>query len=87
MFTNASFTVHHLQLAPGDSLLIYTDGFTEALNPQGEEYGVARMKMFASGCSAKAPDQLISDCLQDLQKFTTGTKPTDDLTLLAIQRA
>jgi serine phosphatase RsbU (regulator of sigma subunit) len=44
------------------------------------------MKAFASSCSAKAPDHLISDCLQDLQKFTSGTKPTDDLTLLAIQR-
>jgi sigma-B regulation protein RsbU (phosphoserine phosphatase) len=87
MFTNASFTVHRLQLAPGDALLVYTDGFTEALNPHGEEYGVARMKAFANRSSAKTPDNLISDCLQDLHNFTTGTKPTDDLTLLAIQRA
>ena len=87
MFTNASFTVHRLQLAPGDALLVYTDGFTEALNPDGEEYGVARMKTFASNRSTKSPDHLITDCLQDLRAFTTGTKPTDDLTLLAIQRA
>ena len=87
MFTNASFTVHRLQLAPGDALLVYTDGFTEALNPDGEEYGIARMTTFAGSRSAKAPDQLISDCLQDLHKFTTGTKPADDLTLLVIQRA
>jgi len=87
MFTNASFTVHRLQLAPGDALLVYTDGFTEALSPDGEEYGIARMKNFAGGCLTKARDHLISDCLQDLQKFTSGTKPTDDLTLLAIQRA
>jgi phosphoserine phosphatase RsbU/P len=86
MFTNASFSVHRLQLAPHDALLVYTDGVTEALNPDGEEYGIARMKAFAGSCSAKAPDHLISDCLQDLEKFTSGTKPTDDLTLLAIQR-
>jgi phosphoserine phosphatase RsbU/P len=87
MFTNASFTVHRLQLAPGDALLVYTDGFTEALNPDGEEYGVDRVKKFAGGFSAKAPEQLISGCLQDLLNFTTGAKATDDLTLLAIQRA
>jgi sigma-B regulation protein RsbU (phosphoserine phosphatase) len=86
MFTNASFTVHHLQLAPGDALLVYTDGFTEALNPDGEEYGISRMKSFASSRAAKSPDHLISDCLKDLHNFTTGAKPTDDLTLLAIQR-
>lgn len=86
MFTNASFSVHRLQLAPGDALLVYTDGFTEALNPDGEEYGIARMQTFAGTC-AKSPESLISDCLGDLHKFTSGAKPVDDLTLLAIQRA
>jgi serine phosphatase RsbU (regulator of sigma subunit) len=59
---------------------------TEARNPEGEEYGVARMKMLVANCHKQSPDNLIAECLQDLQKFTLGTKPTDDLTLLAIQR-
>jgi sigma-B regulation protein RsbU (phosphoserine phosphatase) len=87
MFTNAAFSVHRLHLAPGDGLLVYTDGMTEACNPSGEEYGVARMKTLAANCHKKSPDSLIADCLQDLQQFTSGTNPTDDLTLLAIQRA
>jgi phosphoserine phosphatase RsbU/P len=87
MFTNAGFSVHRLHLAPGDGLLVYTDGMTEARNPDGEEYGIARMKMLVATCHKKSPDSLIAVCLQDLQNFTLGTKPTDDLTLLAIQRA
>ena len=86
MFTNAGFIVHRLHLAPGDGLLVYTDGMTEARNPSGEEYGVSRMKTLVSNCHKKSPDALIADCLQDLQAFTNGAKPHDDLTLLAIQR-
>jgi sigma-B regulation protein RsbU (phosphoserine phosphatase) len=87
MFTDAHFSVRRLQLAPGDALLVYTDGITEAHNPAGEEYGIARMKDLAGHCHARSPDGLISDCLLDLRKFMSGTKATDDLTLLAIQRA
>ena len=87
MFTNAGFSVHRLHLAPGDGLLVYTDGMTEARNLAGEEYGVGRMKTLVANCHKKSPDALVADCLQDLQTFTNGTKPHDDLTLLAIQRA
>ena len=59
---------------------------TEARNPAGEEYGVPRMKKLAANCHKKSPNALIADCLKDLQNFTSGTKPHDDLTLLAIQR-
>ena len=87
MFSNAGFSVHRLHLAPGDGILIYTDGITEACNPAGEEYGMPRIKSVAANCYKKTPDNLIADCLADLHKFTSGTKPSDDLTLLAIQRA
>ena len=87
MFTNARFSVHQLYLAPGDALLAYTDGITEAHDPNGEEYGIARMKTLAGSCQSRSPDNLISEYLLDLSRFTSGTKATDDLTLLAIQRA
>ncbi len=87
MFTEAHFSVHRLQLAPGDALLVYTDGMTEARNAAGEEYGMGRMKGLAGQCHGKSPDTLIAECLGDLGKFTSGTKLADDLTLLAIQRA
>ena len=100
MFATASFPVFNFSIAPSDSLFIYTDGLTESRNPAGEEYGLHRVKALAdthtkntrahahTGAHAKsAPATLISNCLSDLQLFTAGSKPTDDLTLLALQRA
>jgi sigma-B regulation protein RsbU (phosphoserine phosphatase) len=87
MFTNVRFPVHRLSLNLGDALLIYTDGLTEARNSAGEEYGIHRVKNVAALQRTTAPDDVISECLSDLHTFAAGTKPTDDLTLLAIRRA
>ena len=87
MFTNARFPVHRLSLASGETLLLYTDGLTEANNSASEEYGIHRAKTVAQRHYADAPQQLISGCLADLQGFTAGSKAKDDLTLLALRRA
>lgn len=86
MFTDARFPVGRMVLAPGEALLLYTDGVTESQNTAGEEYGIARVKDLARQCCKALPKELISECLSDLGRFSSGTKPTDDLTLLAIQR-
>ncbi len=87
MFANTSFPVFSFSISAGDSLLIYTDGLTEARNAGGEEYGLDRVKAVADGHRSKRPAELISHCLADLHDFTAGAKPADDLTLLALQRA
>jgi sigma-B regulation protein RsbU (phosphoserine phosphatase) len=87
MFRDAHFTVHRLKLADGDSLLLYTDGLTEARNGAGAEYGLARIRALAARHGRTNPAGLISECLGDLLSFGEGSKQTDDLTLLAVRRA
>jgi phosphoserine phosphatase RsbU/P len=86
MFTSARFAVRRLSLKLGETLLLYTDGITEAHNSAGEEYGIQRVNTAATLSRTATPDGLISDCLSDLRGFTAGAKQTDDLTLLAIRR-
>lgn len=86
MFCDAQFPVQRFALEPGDSLLLFTDGFTESRNPAGDEYTVRRVSDLAGRHYDVAPDHLISHCLADLQNFTAGTKQKDDLTLLALRR-
>jgi len=86
MFPTANFPIFSFSIQAGDSLLIYTDGLTEARNADGEEYGLNRVRTVADGHGTKPPADLISNCLADLHTFTAGSKQTDDLTLLALQR-
>jgi sigma-B regulation protein RsbU (phosphoserine phosphatase) len=87
MFCNTRFPVHRLTLAHGDSLLLYTDGLTEARNRAGAEYGLQRIRTLAGRHTGIEPAGLISGCLEDLLSFGEGVKQSDDLTLLAVQRA
>jgi phosphoserine phosphatase RsbU/P len=86
LFGTAQFGVHRIELVPGDSLLLYTDGLTEACNAAGAEYGVERVGRFAASRAGLAPEHLVHECLTDLAEFQTGTRPTDDLTLMVLQR-
>jgi sigma-B regulation protein RsbU (phosphoserine phosphatase) len=86
MFANTRFPVQRFSLVPGDTLLIYTDGLTEARNSAGEEYGLRRVKNVAALHHRTPPAGLILECLSDWSNFTGGTKQTDDLTLLVVQR-
>jgi len=86
MFCNARFLAHRLTLARGDTVFLYTDGLTEARNRAGQEYGLNRIRGLAGRHIGKAPDGLISECLEDLVSFGEGLKQTDDLTLLVVRR-
>src|SRR6202167_175135 len=49
MFAKSRYTIERVLLEPGDSLILYTDGISEAANTKGEEYGVARIMRVAGG--------------------------------------
>jgi phosphoserine phosphatase RsbU/P len=77
----------HLVLDEGDSLVLYTDGVTEATRAGDEEYGVERLAALLARCCADSPQDLIRNCLADLGSFLQGEMRSDDLTILALQRA
>jgi sigma-B regulation protein RsbU (phosphoserine phosphatase) len=87
MFCSARFPVNRLTLERGDTVFLYTDGLTEARNRAGQEYGLQRIRALAAQHIGRAPDGLISGCLEDLVSFGEGLKQTDDLTLLVVRRS
>jgi sigma-B regulation protein RsbU (phosphoserine phosphatase) len=86
MFHDAEFSATRLQLEPGDTLFLYTDGLSEARSGS-DEYGVDRVTRLVRQQAGQSPAQLIAACLDDLRAFSEGGPRLDDLTLLAIRHS
>jgi sigma-B regulation protein RsbU (phosphoserine phosphatase) len=80
------FREQQLQLAPGDLLLLYTDGITEAANPAGDLFGLERLRTLVEAGGALGPRGLIDSVLGAVGAFTAGATQADDFTLVALQR-
>ncbi|HEV7737801.1 MAG TPA: PP2C family protein-serine/threonine phosphatase [Chlamydiales bacterium] len=72
-------------LEPGDELLLYSDGATEAHNTSQELYGRQRLKESFLRCQSINAQSDADLILQDIQRFSQGTFQHDDLTLLLIR--
>jgi sigma-B regulation protein RsbU (phosphoserine phosphatase) len=85
MFYEGEFAGTRLQLEPGDTLFLYTDGLSEARG-DGDEYGVDRIARLVRQQATRTPAELVAACLDDLRTFAGSDSRLDDLTLLAIRR-
>src|SRR5215831_10797128 len=85
VFSEQQFSSHTLRLQPGDSLLLYTDGLSEARDVDGAEYGIERLTKLAPSVRASSPRGMINACLEDLKMFSDGARMGDDLTIMAIR--
>lgn len=72
------------QLQPADELVLYTDGITEAQNPQGELFGTARLDQVLENCSLRA-NALLDTALAAVEEFSAGRPPDDDRTMIVIR--
>jgi len=75
-----------VQIQPGDFVLLYTDGVTEAFAPQGQEFGVNRLQKVVLALRDASPGEMISGVLQSMNDFTRNTNPSDDITMVVAKR-
>jgi sigma-B regulation protein RsbU (phosphoserine phosphatase) len=69
---------------PGETLVLYTDGITEAAGPDGNDFGVEGVKRALSCCDG-TPNCVIETITEQVQKHQKGIHPNDDQTILAIR--
>ncbi len=86
LFCNSEYTVRKFALAPGQGLLLYTDGLTEARNAIAEEFGVERLSSFVSKQAHLPGPELIRGCRKQLSDFLGGATPADDVTIMLVRR-
>jgi sigma-B regulation protein RsbU (phosphoserine phosphatase) len=76
-----------ISLQPGDVLLLYTDGVTEAANPKNELLGQGRLAARVAEASGRSAGELIQLVRQELQRFTAGRPLEDDTTIVVCKLA
>jgi sigma-B regulation protein RsbU (phosphoserine phosphatase) len=90
MFGNEEFSVEKLRFEPGQSLVIYSDGVSEARDALGLEYGLDRLRELLCKRPAQQsipdPSTLVAACRDDLAVFRRNAPKTDDVTLFALGR-
>jgi serine phosphatase RsbU (regulator of sigma subunit)/anti-sigma regulatory factor (Ser/Thr protein kinase) len=74
-----------LAMPVGSTLVLYTDGITEAQDPAGEMFGDERLKALVQGLDRPSAGGLVNAILSAVDTFARGTRQADDITLLALR--
>jgi serine phosphatase RsbU (regulator of sigma subunit) len=73
-----------ITMSPGSTLLLYTDGMTDCRDPNGEAFGLERVKLTLSRFTHLAAQQICDEMLDTLKSYENGAKQDDDVTLVAV---
>jgi len=86
MFCNQEFPTQRLFLEKNDSLVLATDGLSEARSKSGAEYGIERLARQAAGNHRLPPQALVDALVEDLRAFRGGAPTDDDVSIMAMRR-
>lgn len=75
-----------IKLNPGDKLVVFSDGVTEAMNPVGDMYEEPRLEQYLSHSDAKTCQELTQQIFEDVLRFADGAEQSDDITVLVLGR-
>jgi sigma-B regulation protein RsbU (phosphoserine phosphatase) len=79
------YTAACLKLEPGDTLVLFSDGVTEAADPEEQLFGVSRLRESIAGRLDAPLDQLQKAVFDSVENFTRGASQADDITLLLVR--
>ena len=86
LFPGAAYTNETLELQEGESLVLYSDGVTDAADPAGATFGEERLRAcFGEGTRGTAAET-VDHVLRSVRAFADGAAQTDDITILAVRR-
>jgi phosphoserine phosphatase RsbU/P len=85
LFEHASFEEETVQLEPGDLVVLFSDGVTEAMNPENEEFTDDRLIACANAQRGKTPQEVMDALLADVQTFCAGATQSDDVTVVMVR--
>ena len=85
LLPEAEFKSCAYALRPGDTLVLFSDGVTEAMDPENKEFGITRLKEVLGQHTGSTVEEIQAGILNAVQEFTRGAGQADDLTLLVVR--
>ena len=85
LLPHTAYEEESLTLNPGDLLVLYTDGFSEAMTNDDEEWGEERMLAAVEAVRSKPAEEVLSGLFEAADRFTQGAPQQDDMTLLTLK--
>jgi sigma-B regulation protein RsbU (phosphoserine phosphatase) len=85
LFDEFTYDQESLQTQPGDLIVAYTDGVTEARNPRGEEFGESRLHDLVAARAGLSAEALVAEVIERLRQWCRDTPQHDDVTLVVMK--
>lgn len=85
LFAGLTYEMATAQLAPGEGILIFTDGVTEARNPADEFFEDKRLESYLQAHAGEPVEQLVTGLHRHMEEFAAGAPQADDITSLALR--
>jgi sigma-B regulation protein RsbU (phosphoserine phosphatase) len=85
LFEAATFEEETVSLSPGDWLIVFSDGVSEAMSASGDEYGESRIVTVVEKNKGLEPKQLLEALFADVREFARGAPQSDDITAMVLR--
>jgi sigma-B regulation protein RsbU (phosphoserine phosphatase) len=85
-FEEAIYSEESLSLAPGDTLIIYSDGITEAIDSSEEEFGLEKLKKVAASVAPQPARSLNQSIIDQVRQHQDDAPQLDDMTIVSLRR-
>ena len=85
LFEHAAYEEETVQLKPGDLIVSFSDGVSEAMNEQGEEFTDERLIACVTANLGKTPAEVLDALFADVKTFCAGADQSDDVTAVLVR--
>ena len=86
VFGRLDLSLERVEIRPGDRLVLFTDGLTDAASPGGERFGLERLRSTIAGTCANPANETAQAVIDQVLAFQGEALPADDLALLVLRR-
>ncbi len=84
-FPGSQFTTEKITMEKDDTILLYTDGVNEAMNPESKQYSNRRFENTLNQLTGKSVNEILNGLREDVRKFVKKASQSDDITMLAVK--